>query len=209
MNIGNPKKNTAEFEEWTLSHKNECSKNHEGSSGKMEVDGIVEMFQRSENLHGVRYTSYIGDGDSKTYKGVVDSRPYGDGVTIMKKECVGHVQKRMGARLRRIKKNTKGLGGKGKLTAKLIDELSVYYGLAIRRNKDSVEEMKQAIWATLSHKCSTNENSTHEDCPPGLDSWCSYQVAKACNKLDEYVHKPALHPEVVKAVTPIYEELSR
>ena len=87
----------------------------------------------------------------------------------------------MGARLRKLKKDTKGLGGKGKLTAKLIDELTVYYGLAIRRNKDSKDNMKKAIWATLKHKCSTDDNPEHEDCPPGLHSWCTYQVAKACN----------------------------
>jgi len=39
-----------------------------------------------------------------------------------------------------------------KLTAKVIDELSVFYGLAIRRNKDSAENMKKAIWSTLKHR---------------------------------------------------------
>ncbi|XP_036148684.1 uncharacterized protein LOC118647819 [Monomorium pharaonis] len=201
--------NTQEFETWEESHKDTCSITHEGNAGKMEVDGAVEMFARSEELHGVKYTSYIGDGDCKTYKGIVESRPYGDDVLINKKECVGHVQKRMGARLRKVKKDTKGLGGKGKLTAKLIDELSVYYGLAIRRHKDSKEEMKTAIWATLKHKCSTDNNPQHDNCPPGPNSWCTWQVAKANNKLTEYVHKPALHQDVIKAITPIYEELSR
>lgn len=55
----------------------------------------------------------------------------------------------MGTRLCNLKKNTKGLGSKEKLTGKLIDELLVYYGLAIRRNKDSIEEMRKEIWATL------------------------------------------------------------
>jgi len=32
--------------------------------------------------------------------------------------------------------------GKGKLIGKLIDELALYYGLAIRRNPNSVENMK-------------------------------------------------------------------
>lgn len=149
-------KNTHEFEEWMESHKNECSINHEGSSGKMEVNGAVEMFARSETLHSVKYLSYIGDSDSQTYKGIVDSQPYGNDILITKKECVGHITKRMGARLRKVKKDTKGLGGRGKLTAKLIDELSVYYGLAIRRNKNSMSDMKKSIWATLKHKCSTD-----------------------------------------------------
>ncbi|EGI67900.1 hypothetical protein G5I_03461 [Acromyrmex echinatior] len=64
-------------------------------------------------------------------------------------EAKDHVQKRMGTHLRNLKKRTKGLGGKGKSTGKLIDELSIYFGLAIRRNCESVEKMKTAIWATF------------------------------------------------------------
>ncbi|KYN27481.1 hypothetical protein ALC57_03136, partial [Trachymyrmex cornetzi] len=100
----------------------------------------------------------IGDGDSKTFAGVKNAKPYGEDFEIYKKECVGHVQKRMGSRLRNLVKNTveetatkgktirkKTLFGKGKLTAKTIDKLTIYYGLAIRRNSDSVEKMKTAI----------------------------------------------------------------
>ena len=38
---------------------------------------------------------------------------------------------------KKIKRKT--LSGKGKLTASMIDKLTVYYGLAIRRNHDSVK----------------------------------------------------------------------
>lgn len=114
----------------------------------------------------------------------------------------------MGARLRKLKKDSKRLVGKGKLTAKLIDELSVYYGLAIRRNKDSMPNMKKAIWATLKHKASTNEKPQHEDCPQGEDSWCSWQQAKARGNLSDYEHKPALSSDVLNAITPLYEDLS-
>ncbi|EFN77635.1 hypothetical protein EAI_00059, partial [Harpegnathos saltator] len=65
--------------------------------------------------------------------------------------------------------------GKGKLTGKLIDDLSKYYGLAIRRNPNSIEGMKNDIWATLFHKLSTDEKPQHEKCPPGEDSWCTWQ----------------------------------
>lgn len=118
------------------------SANHEGSSGKMEVDAIAEMFVRSNELYSVQYTKYVGDGDSKTYNEVV-LKPYGD-TNIEKKECICHVQKRMGTRLRNAKKNHKDLRGRGKLINKLIYELAVYYGLAIRRNVNN-KEMKKAI----------------------------------------------------------------
>lgn len=88
----------------------------------MEVDAVIEMFQRSEELYQVKYANYIGDGDSKTFKGILDCEPY-ENFTVSKKECVDHVQKRIETRLRNLKKVTKGLGGKGKLTGKLIDEL--------------------------------------------------------------------------------------
>ncbi|XP_071653036.1 uncharacterized protein [Temnothorax longispinosus] len=201
------KLNTLEFEEWSETHAEECSANHKGSAGKMEVDAAIEIFKRSEELYNVKYSAYVGDGDCKTFKGICESHPYGDDFIIIKKECVGHVQKRMGARLRKLRKD-KRLGGKGKLTAKLIDELSIYYGLAIRRHANSAEDMKKEIWATLKHKSSTDEKPQHDNCPPGKDSWCTWQQAKAKDKLAVYKHKPALTDDVIKALTPIYEELS-
>lgn len=64
---------------------------------------MCHMFQRSEEKYDVKYVNYIGDGDSKTFPAIVDSNPY-PGITITKKECIGHVQKRMGTRLRNLKK---------------------------------------------------------------------------------------------------------
>lgn len=84
------KQNTEEYAEWEEQHASECQANHEGSAGKMEVDAAIELFQRSETLHGVKYTSYIGDGDSKTFKGITDANPY-ENTTVIKKECVDHV----------------------------------------------------------------------------------------------------------------------
>jgi len=92
----------------------------------------------------VKYAYYIGDGDSKTSKGITDTKPY-ENFTVLKKECTEHVQKRMGTCLRNMKKKIKGLDGKGKLTGKLIDELSIYYRLAIRKNCSSVEKMRDSI----------------------------------------------------------------
>lgn len=219
------KLNTAEFEEWHNDHleKKECSANHEGAAGNMEVSSIVAMFQRSLEKYGLRYAYYIGDGDSKTYSGVVGSKPYGETFKINKKECVGHVQKRMGTRLRDLVKKTveekkikgktirkKTLSGKGKLTAKLIDKLTVYYGLAIRRNCDSVEKMKDAIWATYFHYSSTDQKPQHEKCPSGADSWCAWQRASATNALSSFKHDYVPLPnDVLSAIKPIYEELSK
>lgn len=77
-----------------------------------------------------------------------------------------------------MKKLVKDLGGKGKLTGKVIDELSIFFGLAIRRNCYSVENMKSAIWATLYHKISSDDKPQHDRCPIEKYSWGSWQRAK-------------------------------
>lgn len=199
------KLDTCDYDEWHKTHADVCKANHEGSSGKMEVDAVIEMFHRSKDLHDLKYSSYIGDGDSKTFKGIIDSEPYED-LVVQKKECISHVQKRMGTRLRNLKKSSKNLGGKGKLSAKLIDELTIYYGLAIRRNPTSLDDMKNEIWATLFHKLSTDENPQHEKCSK---SWCNWKKAQEAGTLDTFRHKSPLSEEVYEAIKPIYEDLSR
>ncbi|EFN88028.1 hypothetical protein EAI_10463, partial [Harpegnathos saltator] len=147
----------------------ECFANHADSAGKIEVDAVQEMFLRSKEKFGVTYVNYIGDCDSKTYKVILDLNPYGDDVPVLKNECAGYVEKRMGTLLGNNKK-TKKFGGKRKLTDILIKKLTIqdylrwdvkmghpaYYESAIRRNVHSVAEMKEAIMA-LDHLCSTNE----------------------------------------------------
>ena len=70
----------------------------------MEVDGVIEMFQRSESLHAAKYVNSIGNGDSKTFKNLLDAQIYND-TTISKLECVLHVGKHMFRRLTDAKKN--------------------------------------------------------------------------------------------------------
>ncbi|XP_076545772.1 uncharacterized protein LOC143305567 [Osmia lignaria lignaria] len=212
-NLWRHKKNedVAAYNDWYEEHEDSCTINHRGSPGKMEVDAVIEMFERSVEKHHAKYAKYIGDGDAKTFKGIIDIDPYHGDPVVIKKECVGHVQKRMGARLRKIKKDNKGIGGKGpgKLTDKLIDELSLYYGLAIRRNPESVDDMRNEVWATYYHKSSTDENPQHKYCPPGESSWCKWQKAVSEGILQDFVHEnPPLSEKVLELIKPIYENLS-
>lgn len=78
------KEGTAEYEKWAESHYDNCQSNHEGWAGKMEVEAIVNMFSRSEALHGLKYKYYIGDSDSKTFKGILDTEPY-ENFNVVKK----------------------------------------------------------------------------------------------------------------------------
>lgn len=76
------------------------------------------------------------------------SKPYGDNLLVTKIECVGHIQKRMGARLRKRKIEMKGkklgdgkvISGKGRLTDDVINKLTIYYGNAIRKHSPTVLE---------------------------------------------------------------------
>ncbi|GFW42593.1 uncharacterized protein TNCV_4257871 [Trichonephila clavipes] len=63
------------------------------------------------------------------------------------------------------------ISGRGRLTLKEVDSIQHYYGLAIRKNLSSVEDMKRAIWAIYFHKLSTEDNPQHALCPLGEDSW--------------------------------------
>lgn len=190
----------------------DCLKNHEGSSGKMEVNGMIKIFSRSEETRGLKYTSYIGDGDTKTYLGICDSKPYGP-VKIEKIECVGHVQKRMGTRLRKLKVERKGtmlsdgkpLSGKGRLTEKLINEITSYYGNAIRQHSDSLVNMRKAIWAIYYHKMSTDDHPKHDFCPNEEGTWCKFHKSKG----KEFHHKNSVPTAVMKEIKPIFDSLSQ
>ncbi|GFW31433.1 hypothetical protein TNCV_1686541 [Trichonephila clavipes] len=54
-------------------------------AGMMETVGMVRIFQRSLSHRSVKYTSYIGDGDSKTFSSITASNPYGEDITVSKK----------------------------------------------------------------------------------------------------------------------------
>ncbi|GFS85899.1 uncharacterized protein TNCV_1219091 [Trichonephila clavipes] len=145
--------------------------------GYSSLNGVVcatsvENGKRSETSRKACYTQYLGDGDSKGFLTIKEAKVYGD-TEVEKLECVGHVQKRMGTRLRNILKMSKGIklsdgkniSGRGRLTLKEVDSIQHYYGLAIRKNLSSVEDMKRAIWTIYFHKLSTEDNPQHALCP--------------------------------------------
>ncbi|GFT50312.1 uncharacterized protein TNCV_1024361 [Trichonephila clavipes] len=195
-------------------HLQNCKSNFEGYSGKMEVAGALSIFQRSQSLYNVRYTKYLGDGDSKAFTSIVENKVYGDYCSVEKLECIGHVMKRMGTRLRRLKTKMRGqklsdgkpLCGRNRLTEAEIDRLQAYYGLAIRRNLSSVKDMQQAIWAIFLHKLSTDEKPQHGFCPSDTDTWCKFKKAKLLG--ETYHHKNSLPVDVVEAMRPVFRDLA-
>ena len=98
--------------------------------------------------------------------------------------CVGHVQKRLGSRLRSLKKRLgqtrledgKSIGGSGRLTKTTVDKLQVYYGKAIRNNSHDLQAMKNAVMEIWHHTHGpTDESPDHDLCPPVEDSRCGFQ----------------------------------
>ena len=75
----------------------------------MEAEGACRIYGRSLAKHNLKYIPFVGDGDSKSYKAVIDSDPYGAGEFIPKEDCIGHVTKRMGTALRKLHETYKGI----------------------------------------------------------------------------------------------------
>ena len=61
----------------------------------MEAEAGVNMFLRSIET---RHLTFVGDGDSSCFSKVCDAcaARYGEVYHVIKEECTGHVQKRMG-----------------------------------------------------------------------------------------------------------------
>ncbi|GFX74077.1 uncharacterized protein TNCV_490411 [Trichonephila clavipes] len=160
------------------------------------------------------FEGYSGDGDSKAFTSIVENKVYGDHCSVEKLECIGHVMKRMGTRLRRLKTKMRGqklsdgkpLCGRNRLTEAEIDRLQAYYGLAIRRNLSSVKGMQQAIWAIFLHKLSTDEKPQHGFCPSDTDTWCKFKKAELLG--ETYHHKNSLPVDVVEAMRPVFRDLA-
>ena len=212
--LNSHKEGTPEFDLWWEGHQHECHTNFFGSSGKMDPARCVAIFNRSVEKYSMRYTEFLGDGDSKAHSQLKSERVYGD-KEMKKLECVGHIQKRMGSRLRSLKKSCgkekladgKSIGGKGRLTDKLIDSLQVYYGKAIRGNSHSLPEMKNAVMAIWNHIRSTDENPYHHLCPVGKDSWCGFQK-DIVNGTNIYQHLHPLPAAVADKLKSVFEALS-
>ena len=119
-----------EFEQWYLDHVPECQANHLGSPSKMESDGMIAMFERSEEKRSLRYVTNVGDGDSSTFSNLKAADPR---VVLQKKEDIGHREKRVKYHPTALKTKMKGqklsdgkcFDGRGRLTKGVILKIQV------------------------------------------------------------------------------------
>ena len=213
-------KNSDTYKKWLANHSALCQINHKGSSGDMETQGAIRIFSRSISERGLKYTQFVGDGDSSCFGRVAEmlKKDYGDNYQVVKEECVGHVQKRIGSALEAYKKGMKGkvlsdgkgVGGAGRLTKDMIKRIQNYYGFAIRQNKGKLEEMKTAIMAIKYHIIREDGETLehqHRFCPKGKDSWCRFWKDKG-NGTSEYCDEGRLPMVFLTELAPIFKRLS-
>ena len=127
------------YDSWKASHKLSC--NYTGLATNMERVRTLNIFERSVVKYKLRYTDFYGDGESKSHKVIEDV--YLGVKKVQKRKCIGHIQKRAGNHLQKLKELVKGLGGKGKLNNVIIDRLQNYYGITTRSNFGDLENMKK------------------------------------------------------------------
>ncbi|XP_077494020.1 uncharacterized protein LOC144104733 [Amblyomma americanum] len=203
-----PKDDDPSYQAWSDSHL--CQKNTDKKSGEMEVQAGLVLFERSWEKHGLRYTTVLSDGDSRTFLALQESSVYGY-IKIQKEDCTNHVQKRMGTALRNAIAKHKGnakesLSGKGKLTGDLVTKLTSYYSWALKSHAGDIGAMHKAVMATYYHVTSNDSAANHTLCPTGPNSWCRQNAAAAKGELAPK-HRYNLPPHVCKALFPIYERL--
>ncbi|GFU79728.1 uncharacterized protein TNCV_4037351 [Trichonephila clavipes] len=127
--------------------------------------------------------------------------------SVTKYECIGHVQKKVGARLRKLKSKNKNLSGKGKLTDSFIDRLQNYYGIAVRSNVGNLSGLQQNVIAALFHCSSSVEKLMHGQCPIGKRLLVLLPASTVL-----WLKKPnekykGLSNEVLNTIKPTYLEL--
>ena len=121
----------------------------------MEKISAAEMFCRSVEKHNLHHTVYIGDGDTNSFTEVREKlkQKFGDDYSVTKEDCIGHIQKRMGAALRMYKSKNRGrrlsdektIGGKDRLTDNIVDSIQNYYGQPIRSNVGNLKATQGAV----------------------------------------------------------------
>jgi hypothetical protein len=94
----------------------------------MKHNAAKILWKRSAETKGLRYTTFLGDGDSTALDSLNEMQVNAPKVTIAKEECVNHVKKRMTTALKNLLERRKAAGksisGRGKQTNDLVKQLS-------------------------------------------------------------------------------------
>ena len=136
-----------DYEQFWTTHKDVCTANFSGSSQSMENAAAVEIRKRSISNHSLIYDTYIGDGDSSSFKNLVKADPYNGTVQVRKEECLGHVQKRVKKHLHKKTKLFKGLP-----EAKADRIAHLYVLVIVQHRGETALEIHDALQLLLRHQ---------------------------------------------------------
>ena len=107
----------------------------------METDIILEGFSEAEQVHGVRYLHFVGDGDSSVYPTLLQNVP-GWGYAIKKLECANHACKCYRSFLEQLVLENSSYKGSGGLTQKMRKRLVSSAICAIRMRSQESDPKK-------------------------------------------------------------------
>lgn len=132
----------------------------------METDIILEGFKEAERVHGVRYTKFVGDGDSSVYPTLLQNVT-GWGHLIKKLECANHACKCYRGALEKLVQDNPSYKGSGRLTQKMRKRLVSAARCAIRM-RSTESDGKKALAGLrkdlLNGPC--HSFGIHTDCSP-------------------------------------------
>lgn len=175
-----------------------CYKNWSKSSSEMEADAILEGFLEAERVHGLRYTKFIGDGDSSVYPTLLQN-VLGWGHAIRKLECANHACKCYRSALERLIQSNPSYKGSGKLTEKMRKKLVTAARCAIRMRSEE-SDRTEALKALRKDLVNGPRHcfGLHDDCSPDFCTKARNHPSQATSSGDgdeETTEDPADEPD--------------
>ena len=197
-----PKPTSPNYIQWRASHG--CQKNFDGSSNVMEAEAAVATFRRSVANRGLVYSKMLCDGDAKSNQKVNEADLYGFPIT--KEDCINHMSKRVFNALETIKNSNKKELNR-KLTKPVIEKRTNTYATNLKHNAPDVIQMPNDVHGGILHMMSTDDDTQHHLCPPGLKSWCFFQPALALGE-EPRKHRTSIRANVA-FLLPIVDRLTQ
>ncbi len=156
------------------------------SSSEMETDIIVEGFLEAEQVHGVRYIHFIGDGDSSSsvHPTLIQNVP-GWGHAIKKLECACKCYR--GA-LERLVQDNPSYKGNGGLTLKTRKRLISAARAAIRMRSTESDPKKALI--SLKRDLQNGPRHCfgfHDDCSPDFCKTAQDKLSSTSSHPQQYL----------------------
>ena len=195
-----------EFSEYWEKHSSECPANFSGTSQAMESSAALEIWARSVRKHSLAYTTYVGGGDSSSFKRLVESDPYKGMEVVRKEECLGHTQKRLKKHLK--KATTKTFTSKPIPTSK-IERIGHLYALVIVQNRGKTPaDIQKALYTLENHLV-----EKHDTCGYSINSWCYYQKALAISAQNAsitppIIRQPYLNPNELARLHDVFQNFA-